>query len=67
MTVQDRSGKVRTVAPLKEAKDTSWQDRILHMAVDCLVKDKMPNPEVNETYPFFVTEYFSFLLRMKMP
>ena len=56
MTVQDRSGKVRTVAPLKEAKDTSWQDRILDMAVDCLVKDKMPNPEVNVTYPLFVTE-----------
>ena len=42
----DRSGQHSTVAPLKVEKDTSWQDTIFDMAVDCLVKNKMPHPEV---------------------
>ena len=33
-------------------KDTSWQDRIHDMAVGCLVKNQMPEPEVNIIYLF---------------
>ena len=42
----DRTGTKTTIVPLKEEKDTTWQDSILQMCIDGLVDNNMPQPEV---------------------